>query len=248
MDPTTQGKADDPVPGVFRRTGGLQWHARVLRRWRLHQPFRNEIAEFLGAWRPAGSRLILVGSSAGWFLPSRFLAQFSRLTMIELDRSAPFFFRLRHGSALRRAGSSAEWIFGDFVSALPPLLRARRGTPVLFCNVLGQLGLERADYEEWLAALPSMLEGHPWASFHDRFSTVIDGVTHGVNDDRSFPDQQGFSSEAPLDSVRLQQMGYAGVWIDHGTGGLLPARVPRRYLPWKITPKRFHWVEAGRVN
>lgn len=103
MDPTTQGKANDPVPGVFRRTGGLQWHARVLRRWRLHQPFRNEIAEFLGAWRPAGSRLILVGSSAGWFLPSRFLAQFSRLTMIELDRSAPFFQAAsRLGAAPRR--------------------------------------------------------------------------------------------------------------------------------------------------
>jgi len=248
MRPTTHGMANDAVPGVFRRTGGLQWHARVLRCWRLHQPFRDEIAEFLGAWRPDSTGLILVGASAGWFLPSRFLSHFSRLTIIELDRSAPFFFRLRHGAELRRAGSSAEWIFGDFVSRLPPLLRERGGTPVLFCNVLGQLGLERTDYERWLEALPEMLDGHPWASFHDRFSTVIEGGFDSATGDRGFPNPRGFVSELPLDSVRLQQLGHQGVWIDHGTGELLPAGVPRRYLPWRITPKRFHWVEAGMVS
>lgn len=234
------GYSAPPSPGFWRRTGGLRWHARVLRYWRLHQPFRSEIGVFLGNWRPASDHLLLVGPSAGWFLPSSFLQRFSRLTAVELDRSAPFFFALRHGPALRRVGTSIEWIFDDFVERLPRVLQRETDAAVLFCNVLGQLGLERADYERQLAALRGRIGAHPWASFHDRYSSRLNPA--------SLPAVEAFETSTALDGARLQKMRFSGEWIDHGTGDVLPPSSTRRYIPWMITPERLHWVEAGTVR
>lgn len=218
----------------------MRWHARALRYWRLHQPFRREIGVFLDNWRPDSTHLLLVGPSAGWFLPSSFLQRFSRLTAIELDRSAPFFFAVRHGSVRRRLGSSIEWILDDFVEQLPRVLQRDTDAAVLFCNVLGQLGLERADYEHQLAALRHRIGARPWASFHDRYSSRLDPASLSVVD--------AFDSSTSLDGERLQRMGFSGEWTDHGTGDVLPPLTTRRYIPWMITPERIHWVEAGTVS
>ena len=67
------------------------------------------------------------------------------------------------------------WIGADFVVCLPQILAAHPGAAVLFCNVLGQLGVERSDYEQRLAQLPGWLEGREWGSFHDRYSTRTRG-------------------------------------------------------------------------
>ncbi len=240
MTTPNPNQPEDPTPAYFRETGGLRWHARALMHWRLHEPFRREVHEFLGQWQPRTADVVLVGPSAGWSLPSTFLSRFSRLTFIELDRAAPLFFRLRHGRALRAAKCSTRWILGDFTTHLKTVIEAQPGCAVLFCNVLGQLGLERADYESQLAALPQSLSGHPWASFHDRFSAVIDQSRMQA--------LSAFSTDQPLDARALQNLGLTGQWTDHGTGQLLMPGVTRRYIPWQITSRRFHWVEAGSVG
>ena len=233
-------QSGDPTPAYFRQTGGLRWHARALKNWRLHEPFRREVHAFLAHWQPPTADVVLVGPSAGWSLPSSFLSRFSRLTFIELDRAAPLFFRLRHGRILRANERSSRWILGDFTVHLRPVIEAQPGCAVLFCNVLGQLGLERADYESQLAVLPQSLSGHPWASFHDRFSTAIA--------QSQLPALDAFSTDQPLDARALQNLGLTGQWTDHGTGQLLMPGVMRRYIPWQITSRRFHWVEAGSVG
>lgn len=233
-------KASRAMPGALRRSGGLRWHGRALRRWRLHEPFRRSIHAFLQAWQPDGSDLILLGPSAGWFLPSIFLRRFSRLILVELDTSAPLFFSLRHGRALQQSGTTLEWLQADLVTVLPRLLAAHRSAAVLFCNVLGQLGLERGDYESRLAEFSGLLEGRSWASFHDRFSAhlPIDRLANAT----------AFSTATPMDAAMLQRLGCSGEWTDHGTGAVLPPGILRHYFPWRIVPDRFHWVEAGIVQ
>lgn len=242
MTPSHQTDRRAAEPGCIRKTGGLRWHARALRHWHLHDPFRREIASFLESWQPAAKDLVLVGPSGGWFLPATFLKRFSRLTLIELDSSAPIFFNLRHGLRLRRARTSTQWVLGDFVDYLPLLLRDSPDCAVLFCNVLGQLGLERSDYDKQLERLPSMLAGRPWATFHDRFSAVVSspGIPKlGI---------QGLVSDRPLEAELLRQPGFTGEWIDHGTGQVLPPASTRRYIPWWISPSRFHWIEVGSMH
>lgn len=240
MSALNSNESTAPKPAFFRLSGGLSWHARALRYWRLHEPFRREVHQFLSSWNPDTTAMVLVGPSAGWFLPDCFLTRFSRLTIIDLDRSAPFFFRLLHGRSLRAAAVHVRWILGDFTLQLNSTLEAEPRCAVLFCNILGQLGLERADYEAQLAALPARLAGHKWASFHDRYSKKIRPT--------SMSSRPGFTTCQSLDPAGLQRLGLAGEWTDHGTGQILPAGSMRRYLPWLITPARFHWVEAGAVG
>ena len=239
MDHPADHSLSQGKPGAWRPSGGLRWHLRAWRHRRIHDPFRHDIGRFLQSWDHGAQELLVVGPSAGWFLPQSFLLRFSRLVLIDLDTSAPIFFRLRHGRALRQCGVDTDWIQEDFVECLPRLLAVSRDPAVLFCNVLGQLALERTDAEARLAELPALLTEHRWASFHDRFSARVPVEAP--------PGEQAFTSHIPMDGDMLQKLGYSGEWCDHGTGGILPAGSLKCYLPWRIDPRRLHWIEAGKV-
>ena len=241
MENVPAHRLGDASPGALRRSGGLWWHLRAMRYRRLHDPFRRSIASFLGAWSPGAVELIVVGPSAGWCLPRPFLHRFSRLMLVDLDTSAPFFFSVRHARALQRAGVRIEWRHEDFVRCLPEVLSVRPAAAVLFCNVLGQLALERGDHERCLALLPGWLTGRSWASFHDRFSAILPPA-----DGRGDP--HPFVSHAPMDAIMLRRFALSREWTDHGTDGVLPEGTVRHYLPWRIIPERFHWIEAGWVT
>ena len=230
----SQGK-----PGALRPSGGLRWHLRAFRHRRIHDSFRRDIGKFLQSWDHDSKELLVVGPSAGWFLPKSFLLRFSRLVLIDLDTSAPFFFRLRHGRALRKGGVDIDWILEDFVECLPRVLSMYRDPAVLFCNVLGQLALERTDAEARLVELPALLTEYRWASFHDRFSARV--AVEAPSGEKAF------TSVLPMDGTMLQNLGYSGEWCDHGTGGILPVGAIKCYLPWRIEPRRLHWIEAGKV-
>ena len=239
MDHPADHSLSQGKPGAWRPSGGLRWHLRAWRHRRIHDPFRHDIGRFLQSWDHGSKELLVVGPSAGWFLPQSFLLRFSRLVLIDLDTSAPIFFRLRHGRALRQCGVDTDWIQEDFVECLPRLLAVSRDPAVLFCNVLGQLALERTDADARLAELPAMLTDIRWASFHDRFSARVPVEAP--------PGEQAFTSHIPMDGDMLQKLGYSGEWCDHGTGGILPAGSLKCYLPWRIDPRRLHWIEAGKV-
>ena len=215
------------------RSGGLRWHARAaLRRNRLWAPFREALAAFLDQWRPASRTLILVGPSAGWCLPSDFLARFDRVMAVDPDRWAqPLFRRLHPTVRLER------WITGDFFALADDLLKAEPDAAVLFCNILGQLrfsGLSDVEAQRRIGLLPALLAGHPWASFHE----ILSGESNIT------PNALALAGR-PEHEALLRQLGLSGEWLDHGTGAVLPGHVQRHIVPWRFAPERVHLIEMG---
>ena len=148
-------------------SGGLVWHWRALRaRNTLWRPFRENLAEWLEAWRPAASRLILVGPSAGWTLPASLLARFDEVVALEPDPLAR--------ALLRHRFAGARLVFSRLDLFAPGGLAALRqlfpGHALLFCNVLGQLSPEPGA-QAWCETLRHSLADYCWASWHDLASS-----------------------------------------------------------------------------
>lgn len=215
------------------RSGGLRWHGRAFLRHRtLWAPFRNALSTFLERWQPSSRSLILVGPSAGWCLPDAFLRRFDRIIAVDPDGWARLLFRRLHPDA-----QLAEWIRGDFFVEAPDLLAKEPDAAVLFCNVLGQLrfaGFEEAVIADRLKSLPSLLDGYPWASFHEVFSGETELTPRALS-----------LAGASLGEALLRQLGLSGQWLDHGAGAALPKTVPRDIVPWRFAPERLHLVEMG---
>src|SRR5206468_353043 len=120
------------------------------------------------------------------------------------------------------------------------------GHAVLFCNFLGQMRFldEEAalgpSFSAWKAALPALLRGRSWASFHDRLSGEalprISEESGRASD--IVPDAEVLSrfyaSDARSGQVEL---------LDHLTGDLFPG-APRRFIHWELTPRNHHLIEA----
>jgi len=215
------------------RSGGLRWHGRALiRRHALWKPFREALAAFLARWQPATRSLILVGPSAGWCLPDTFLSRFDRIIAVDPDFWAPLLFRRLHPHA-----RLVDWIRADFFVQAPELLAREPDAALLFCNVLGQLrfaGLSDAEITTRLASLPTLLAGHPWASYHELLSGETDLTP------RALP-----LAGTPFAEALLRQLGLSGEWLDHGAGSVLPPMAARDIVPWRFAPERLHLVEMG---
>jgi hypothetical protein len=225
-------------------SGGLEWHLRALRRrGRDWAAFRDAVAAWLDGWRPARTGLLLLGPSAGWCLPDRFLTRFRRIDAVDLDPLAPPLFRALHGRTLAAAGATLAFTRGDALDDLETLLARHPEHAVLFANVLGQRRWHRPDVartEAELAGLAARLAGHSWASFHDRLSgraRDLPATPHGFD---------CIGALAPDDLAR--RVGASGEWLDHLTTHVLPDDAARRILPWTLRPGRIHWVEAGTVG
>lgn len=218
---------------LWRPSGGLAWHWRAWRAPRRYQPFRLAVESWLADWSPPCARLILVGPSAGWTLPSAWLSQFDEILAIDLDPLARWLFALNHSACRAELG----WLRGDLAAELPGCLDAWPDAAVLFCNVLGQLAVEREDHEAVLAALPRMLQRHHWASFHDCYTGDISR--------REFESLAPLSLQRRMNADDLQRLGLGGEWRDHGTGQLFPEQHSRAYFPWWIHENKLHWIEAA---
>jgi hypothetical protein len=228
---------------LFHPSGGVLYHLRAWRwrrtRW---QPFHGEVARWLEAWHPRCRDLVLIGPSGGYALNARFLARFSRITVLEPDplarrvlrrRFAEFDFEFTEADSLARPEGPAE-LADRFADAA-----------FLFCNLLGQRLIgqgPRHCRQDWLASLQMALQQREWASWHDLAST------------HRRPDRFGKLALAlaePLDDL-LSRFWIGGVLEihDHECVGMLPAS-PRSYFIWSLTPGRFHlveWLQGGNPN
>jgi hypothetical protein len=231
--------------------GGIRYHWRALRhRRRLWRGFIAPLDRWLDAWRPPVDRLLLVGPSAGWCLPARFLGRFARIDVLEPDPLARLLLARRFRALAPRLRPHATDYLGprDGRFAIAPLERLMHDFPdaaVLFCNLLGQVAYldpaaaESPSFASWKAALARVLAGRAWASFHDRLSGPVAPRLAGLS--ALLP--AGLSNDELV--ARFYPTGIAGELEDHGTADLFPA-LPRRYLAWQVVPARHHLIEAVR--
>ena len=222
--------------GSIDLTGGPVWHMRA--RWRragLWKSFRQNIENFLGSWPVRPHELLLIGPSAGWCLPEKFLRGFSVIHAMDPDPLAAVLFRLNH--PLARIG---DWQRADFFVDGDAFLERHRGAAVLFCNVLGQRRYVNRDIESVeseIGLIKTRLRGRDWASFHDLLSG------HG----EASPDIKELKST--LDQATLlSSLDLSGEWLDHLTGDVFARSQSRQIIPWQFAPGRVHLVEAGFVN
>ncbi|MGA0037614.1 MAG: hypothetical protein ACO3HD_04795 [Burkholderiaceae bacterium] len=228
------------------QTGGLGWHLKAWRyRQRLWAGYLQQTKSFLEDWsdQSLGSagvkRVIIVGASAGWSLPTGWVRAFDELVLIDPDPLAPWLFGRNHPNSERQ---HRQWVRQDFRRVLPDLLAAPKPTAVLFNNLLGQLRLTSKDLdatEAQLGELKTQLAGVHWASFHDRLSGDWDTAQQSAGT---------MVAGGSVDNACLTKT-YAkgGQWLDHLTADVLPQTSRRWVYPWRITPDRLHVVEAGWV-
>ncbi|MEC5384208.1 hypothetical protein VVD49_00665 [Uliginosibacterium sp. H3] len=217
----------------LHNSGGLIWHLRALRyRTGLWQDFRRTTRDWLQAWQPPATRLLLVGPSAGHTLDEEFLQRWQAVTVLEPDPLARHLLRWRY--------PQVRWHFDDVDILAQPgtgLLAQHFGEhAVLFANVLGQLApREEGTAREWLRALRGDLARQHWASYHDVISTTRK------------PDH---SVTGPVGGTDLDAL-IAHFWrggelpiVDHGTLGLgQPGAETASYCIWPLRPRHYHLVE-----
>jgi hypothetical protein len=220
---------------LLHSSGGLFYHLRAWRwqstRW---LAFHSEVARWLDAWQPEAAHLVLIGPSGGYALNARFLARFSRITVLEPDTLA------RH--LLRKRFTDFEFEFADSAWLAQPdgggvLAQRYPDAAFLFCNLLGQklVGQGAAhDRQVWLTRLQTALQGREWASWHDLASTTRRPSCFV---------QLTLPKSEPLDDL------LARFWLggeleihDHECAGMLP-QSPRQYTLWQLAPSCFHLVE-----
>lgn len=224
------------------------YHLRAARyRSTLWAPFRAHIASWLATCLPyRGQELLLLGPSAGHCLPEAWLKTYPRVTVIEPDPLARALLRLRLSA--RVEVEHRDLLLAPLLSGrttLAAVLERRPHATVLFCNMLGQLHFTLSDDEharfqaEFARCIVPALEGHAWASFHDRWSLDTASIAP--------PSSLTFAAQPSDDELGARWFGADGppvTVLDHGTTGLFPAALPRRYFGWQITPRALHIVEA----
>ena len=211
-------------------SGGLVYHLRALRhrhgRW---APFHRVLAGWLAGWQPARRELVIVGPSAGYGLPTGFLARFGRVTALEPDPLARWLLA-RRPDAGRLGFDRLDCLAGT--DGLARLAAAHPQAAILFSNVLGQLPAPGGD---WRPLLARHLAGHAWASYHDVISTTT----------APKPDCAGLGAahDGSLEDVLARFWpGGTLALTDHDTFRLGGDR-PRRYAVWQLARRRWHLVE-----
>lgn len=236
---------------IFSPTGGLIYHARALRyQKRLWAPFRAELGDWLSGWTPRERSLLLIGPSGGYCLERRFLDRFERLAAVDPDPIAKRIFASRFRRKIhwshRDHFSPRGGRFG--IEGFRELLAAHPGHAVLFCNFLGQLPFLDTQaalgetYPQWKRALAQALDGHSWATFHDRLS--------GPLAPKNLPEHNEFTDI--INDARVVETFYTAPsgegrieLADHLSGDLFPG-CPRRFFAWQIRPGTWHLIEAVR--
>lgn len=247
-NPKDLKKADNPDSWLRRAiqpSGGWVYHRKHLfnsGRWR---SYREELNAWLEKNLLPTEELVLVGSSAGYNLSDGFLFEFPRLTSVEIDPLAPFFWSRKHRLPVQR------WVtqnfFGELQSrkidplAFQHLRQFFPEAPLLFCNLLGQLGFLYDIDASAAAKLKGELENlkRPWASFHDVFSL------HGPSRDLERFQDSFTRPKSRADLVKSLMAWQVKIEVrDHWTMDIVPESKSAAYFLWPLTKNSLHVVEA----
>lgn len=243
-------------------TGGLNWHIRALRSRRQWAPTSEHIASALNLWRPASQELLLIGPSAGWMLPTPWLARFRTVHAFDLDPLAPPLFNRRHTRRLQPIGTQVFHHRIDAIAQLPELLARHPGAAIWFDNVLGQLRyLERDENRlaRQLQTIRNQLRHRTWGSVHDWLSGSVQSPpaiasvpsqwVH-LNDQGQRVCRADGSVVKTSDEIQrlLVSVNAQGVWQDHGCLEMFPFNTRRCWIPWAFSSQHWHWLELGWVN
>lgn len=236
-----------PLASLFNPAGGVSYHLRAARhRNTLWHPFREGLQAWLTSWQPSERHLVLVGPSAGYSLPTAWLARFECLTVLEPDPLARWLLARRLDADAATRSLKCAFVSDDHLIGVPTRLADLMGqldAAILFCNVLGQLGhlLPNATDVQVRAiknGVNAAIEGRSFASYHDRVSgPAVPTLTAA-----------GRHVERRLDDAELAAFYPAGAvpvtLFDHGSDGIFDGSLPHSYLAWELTPKYFHLIEA----
>jgi len=246
-------------------TGGLNWHVHAaysLQRW---LPTRKLIAAFLADIHTPQKHLLLIGCSAGWMLPTAWLARFKRIDIYDIDPLVPLLFGLRHGRALKAQGVQLHYHRQDAIAGLPGLLNQHPDACLWFDNVLGQVSFRLGDEdmaERQLGQLKHLLANRSWGSLHDVYSGPIDSgmplpAYHSVNWARMDEEpeesakvriQKEVLSHEDAAQQLLGRLNAKGVWHDHVTRTVFAPGTQTTMLPWAFKPHYWHWLQAAWVR
>lgn len=190
-------------------------------------------------------QLVLLGGSAGWMLPTDWLAQFDEIHAWDIDPLAAPLFRWRHGRHLQKQGTRLHLRTGDGLAHLSEHTRAMPEAFFWFDNLLGQLRFTNEALDvvsRRLRLLHKTLQPVAWGSVHDRMSgRTLAGTTLPLS-------RQG-SAGVPMETIEghawLHQMGAVSPWLDHLTENVLPPETPVQHTAWSFKPGYAHWLEMG---
>lgn len=239
-------------------SGGLRWHWRAWRSQADWAPTCRQVAAWLDTAPPGYDELLLLGPSAGWMLPSAWLARFSSLDIWDLDPLARPLFAARHGPALRAAGVRWRYQTGDALASLPQLLAAHPQALVLCDNLLGQLRFHQrvpgaagvTAVEQQIKGLLQTLQGRAWGSVHD----VLSGPGQALAQVPAMRARRLKAGDSPAQDAWLQALRPQGDWLDHLTGQVFEPGHWVHDLAWPFEAGEpgelayWHWLQAGWVQ
>lgn len=158
-------------------------------------------------------QLVLIGSSAGWMLPTEWLTQFEEVHAWDIDPLAAPLFRWRHGRALAQHGTRLHLNTGDGLSALDVCMQDLPEAFFWFDNVLGQLrftGWPLQETARRLGQIQHQMKGVAWGSLHDRMSGPR-------RSDQAWPQSRaalaGWAMESSPGQDWLRSMGAVSPWL-----------------------------------
>ncbi len=238
-------------------SGGLRWHWRAWRSQADWAPTSRQIAAWLDTAPDVSNELLLLGPSAGWMLPSAWLARFASIEIWDLDPLARPLFAARHGPALRAAGVRWRHQTGDALAALPQLLAQHPEALVLCDNLLGQLRFHQrvtgdsgvAAVEQQIKDVQRALQGRAWGSVHD----VLSGPGQALAQVPAMRARRLKAADAPAQDAWLQALRPQGDWLDHLTGQVFAPGTLVHDLAWPFESGQsgqsgyWHWLQAGWV-
>jgi hypothetical protein len=235
-------------------TGGIFWHWQA---WRSQDEWQPTV-ETLEAWllqqttEKTSDSLLIIGASAGWMMPSKWLQQFKEVHTFDIDPLAAPLFKWRHAKALSRQGTLLQCHTQNALSDLPGLLQQHPKACVFFDNVLGQLRFTESNVqlvEKNIAEIVKSLRNREWGSVHDRMSGPVSRADELVrtNGSRS-PQTTGHLDKHDTAQKWLSSLNAQSPWLDHLTEHVFAKDTEVLNLAWAFKPNYWHWLQAGWVK